>query len=276
MYRATVILCFLREYSGGGQAMEISLGQYVLMVKKYLWLIILFCLLFTIPTAMYSSKNYVPIYQASTKLIVNKTMPPDPLGTGNEQIDFAAIGTNIQLINTYKEIIRTPAIMDKVAQRYPDLNLTSDELISKINVSDVNQTQVMSITAYDISYERAVKITTYVAKVFETELPKIMKIDNVAILSGAKQAANPSPINVKSNQYIILSFAASLVISIGMILVLESMNDTVKSEEEIRTILGTSTLALIPKARAKQLRLSKRQKSPVKASEPPLYATISE
>lgn len=255
--------------------MDINLTDYFIVIKKYLWLIVLFALLFTIPTAIYSSKNYVPIYMASTKLIVNKTIRQDQTGTGSEQIDFGAIGTNIQLINTYKEIIKTPAIMDKVAQSHPELNLTSEELSAKVNVSDVNNTQVMSILAYDTSYERAVKITTYVSKVFQTEIPKIMKIDNIAILTVAKTDESPTPINKKSNQYIILSFAFSIVVSIGIILLLESMDDTLKSEEEIRLALATSTLTLVPKVRAKEMRIPKRDISRKKASET-LYATVNE
>ncbi|WP_052476258.1 YveK family protein [Cohnella kolymensis] len=258
--------------------MEINLGQYVNMIRKYLWLFVLCSLLFTIPTAIYSSRNYVPIYQASTKLIVNKTLQPDLTATGpdKEQIDFGAIGTNIQLINTYKEIIKTPAIMDKVAQRYPDLELTSEQLISKINVSDVNETQVMSIVANDTSYEKAAKITTYVSRVFETELPKIMKVDNVAILSGAKLDDSPMPINQQSNRMIILSFAASLVLSTGIMLLLESLDNTIKTDAHIREILGTSTLALIPKTRKKLIRSPKKVTTPKKESEAAVYATISD
>lgn len=91
--------------------MEINLKEYLMIIKKRWWLIVLIVFGCTLVTAMYTTANYVPIYQASTKLIVNKTFEQDQLGT--EQIDYGAIGVNMALINTYKEIIRTPQLWIK-------------------------------------------------------------------------------------------------------------------------------------------------------------------
>ncbi|WP_249861282.1 Wzz/FepE/Etk N-terminal domain-containing protein [Paenibacillus konkukensis] len=236
-----------------------------MMIKKRLWIVVLFVLASTMLTAFYSTVNYQPVYMAATKLIVNKTSEKDM--TGKEQIDYAAIGVNIALINTYKEIIKTPAIMDKVVQRYPDLNLSAEQLIAMTNVSDLHETQVMTIVAQSGSYEKAVKIANAVSDVFQTEIPKIMKVDNVTILNRAKMQDNPVPINKKSNQYIVLSFAASLVISIGIIFLLEALDDTVKTEDDVREMFGASTLALIPKLKDKEINAGKRSKSRRKVGE---------
>jgi capsular polysaccharide biosynthesis protein len=252
--------------------MEINLKEYLLMFKKRLWIIVVCVLLSTILTTIYNNMNYQPIYQASTKLIVNKTVEQGLMG--KEQIDYGAIGINIALINTYKEIIKTPAIMDKVVQRYPDLNLSAEQLISIINVSDLNQTQVMTIVARHYSYEKAVRIANAVSDVFQTEIPKIMKVDNITILNRAKMQDNPTPLNKKSNQILILGFAASLVVAIGIIFLLEALDDTLKTDEDIRLALETSTLAFIPKAHEKKLRLYKRSKTRKKAEEAPYATTI--
>jgi capsular polysaccharide biosynthesis protein len=252
--------------------MEINLKDYFLMIKKRLKFIILFVLACTMLTAVYSNLNYQPIYQASTKLIVNKTGEKDQMG--REQIDFGAIGINLVLINTYKEIIKTPAIMDKVVQRYPDLNLSSEQLSAITNVSDLRQTQVMTIAAQHYSYEKAVRIVNAVSDVFQTEIPKIMKIDNVTILNRAKLQDNPIPVNTRSNQFIILSFIASFVVAIGIILLLEAMDDTLKTDEDIRRLLETSTLAVVPKLREAELRPDKRTNSENKAGEATYAKTI--
>ncbi len=252
--------------------MEINLKECFMIIKKRLWLIVVCVFLTTIFTAIYSHMNYVPIYQASTKLIVNKTDGQDQMG--KEQIDYGAIGINIALINTYKEIIKTPAIMDKVVQRYPDLNLSAEQLISIVNVSDLNQTQVMSIAARYFSDEKAVNIANAVSEVFQTEIPKIMMVDNVTILNRAKMQDNPIPVNQQSNQYIVLSFLASLVIVIGIIFLLEALDDTVKTDEDIRHIFEAGTLAFIPKMKENELRSAKRNKSRRKAGEAPYATTI--
>lgn len=251
---------------------EIDLGSYIRIIKKRLWLIVLCVFISTLSMAVYSYYDYQPIYQASTKLIVNKTMEMDQLG--KEQMDFGAIGINIKLIDTYKEIIKTPAIMDKVVQRYPDLNLSAEELISKVNVYALNDTQVMTITAYDSSYERAVLIVNAVSDVFQTEIPKIMKVDNVAILNIAIMTDHPQPLNKKQNQYIILSFVASLMLAIGIVFLLDSLDDTLKTEKDIQLVLGISTLSMIPKMKKRELKLKKKKKSSKRAGEG-LYASIN-
>lgn len=252
--------------------MEINLKEYLIIIKKRWWLIVLVVLVCTILTAMYTTSNYVPIYQASTKLIVNKTSEQGQLGT--EQIDYGAIGVNMALINTYKEIIKTPAIMDKVVQRYPDLNVSTDQLISIVNVSNLNETQVMSITARHFSHERAVKIANAVSDVFQTEIPKIMKVDNITILNRAKVQDNPVPVNQKSNQYIILSFVASLAATIGIILLLDALDDTLKTDEDIREAFELSTLAYIPKVKIKAMRTKQKSKSGKKVEDIAYAKTI--
>lgn len=252
--------------------MEINLKEYLTIIKKRWWLIVAVVLACTLLTTMYTTSNYVPIYQASTKLIVNKTFEQDLSGT--EEIDYGAIGVNMALINTYKEIIRTPAIMDKVVQRYPDLNVSTDQLISIVNVSNLNETQVMSITARHVSHERSVRIANAVSDVFQSEIPKIMKVDNITILNRAKVEDNPKPINERSNQYIILAFIASLAATIGIILLVDAMDDSLKTDEDIREAFGLSTLAYIPKVKNKELRAKLRSKSRKKAKEIAYAKTI--
>jgi capsular polysaccharide biosynthesis protein len=246
--------------------------EYLKIIKKRLWLIVLCVLISTITTVLYSYDHYKPVYQASTKLIVNKTTDQGQLG--KEQMDLGAISTNIGLINTYKEIIKTPAIMDKVVQRYPDLDLTADQLSLIINVSALNGTQVMTVVAADYSYERAANIVNAVSEVFKAEIPKIMKVDNVTILNVAKMDAQPLALNQKPTQKIIISFAVSLIFAIGITFLLEFLDDTLKKEEDIQLILGLPTFAVIPAMKEKELKSPRKKKtSRDQVGEAP-YATI--
>ncbi|WP_248927147.1 YveK family protein [Paenibacillus hamazuiensis] len=242
-----------------------ELKEYLQIIKKRLWLIAIVVLVSTITTIFFSYVNNVPIYQASTKLIVNKTVELDQMG--KEQMDFGAMAINIRLIDTYKEIINTPAIMDKVVMRYPDLQLTPEQLASIVNVSAFNGTQVMTLSVMDTSYARAVKIVNAVSEVFQTEIPKIMKVDNVTILNPAKLTDAPKPLNSKANQYVIISFAVSLLFGIGIAFLLEYLNDTIKREEDIQKIFGAPMLSTIPIMKKSELKSSGRAVTPRKVGE---------
>jgi capsular polysaccharide biosynthesis protein len=253
--------------------MEINLKVHFRLIKKWIWLIAAFVFVCTTLTAVYSTSNYVPVYQASTKLIVNRTLDQDQMG--KSQIDYGAIGVNLALMATYKEIIKTPAIMDKVVQRYPDLNLSADQLINIINVSNVNESQVMTIVARHFSQAKAVKIVNAVSDVFQVEIPKIMKVDNVTILNRAKVQDHPIPANKKSSSNIMLSFAASLIVAIGIIFLLDALDDKIKTDEDIRSAFDMPTIAVIPLMKHKQLRAVTRVKIRKKAGEAPYAKTVN-
>ncbi|WP_261807583.1 YveK family protein [Paenibacillus sp. N3.4] len=168
-------------------------------------------------TAVVSYMFLQPIYEASTKLIVIKSN--DQIGA--TQVDLNTVNLNIRLIDTYKEIIKTPRIMDKVVVDFPDLNITAEQLVQKVKVSSVNNTQVMTLIVQDQSYDRAADIVNAVSKVFQSEIPKIMKVDNISLLNEAKVISKPVPVKPNKNLNIAISFVVSLMIALGISFLLE-------------------------------------------------------
>jgi capsular polysaccharide biosynthesis protein len=246
--------------------MEIDLRIYITLFKKYLWLIVLLVFTSTTGAAIYSNYNYQPIYQASSKLIINNQPRADLLG--KDPMNLASMAVNVTMINTYKEILKTPSIMEKVVLRHPDLNMSPEQLISKISITAINDTQLMAIIAIDSSHERAVRMANYVSETFQTEVPKVMKIDsNIAILDKAKEMDNPKPINQKSSRNIVLAAAASLVVAVCIILFLDSLDDTMKTVKEVCSVFDAPALAMIPKMKESKWKLRKRNKSEEKLGE---------
>jgi len=184
-----------------------------------------------------------PVYQASAKLIVNQSFKVD----GTQMVDWSNIQSNILLINSYKEIIDSAAILDKVVSKYPDLKSTPDELSAILSVSSANESQVMNLEATDTSYERAVSIVNAVATVFKNEIPSIMKVDNVTILSEANIKDEASPINSGPVVNVILSFIVSLMLAMGLVFLLDYLDDTIKSEEDVLQTLELPMLSYIIK-----------------------------
>lgn len=222
--------------------MELDLKDYIRVIRKRIWILITLLLLFVSTAAIYSFVIATPIYQATTKLIVNKASDTVNLG---QQLTLSDVNMNISLINTYKEIIKTTYIMNIVAKENPDLNLTASELIKKVKVNSVNQTQVMTVSVQDESYEKAVKIVNAIAETFKTEIVDIIKVDNVSILDKAKPNMYPEPVSPQKLVNIVIGIMLGLIFGIGIILLLEYLDDTIKTEEDIREILQLPTLSMI-------------------------------
>lgn len=223
--------------------MELDLKDYLEIIKKRVWLILAFVIICTLTTGIVSFWFIQPVYEASTKLIVNKsneTQGLNPLNTDT-------INTNLRLIDTYKEVIKTPRIMDKVVKDYPQFNLTTQQLIDLVKVSSVNNTQVMTLIVQDRSYEKAANIVNAVSKVFQSEIPSIMKVDNVSLLNEAQLTDKPAPVKPNPKLNIAIGFVVSFMVAIGLAFLLEYLDDTVKNEEDVKQILGLPTLSMIVK-----------------------------
>lgn len=227
-----------------------ELKQYWSIVRKRLWLIALLVIVSGTATGLYSYLYADKQYEASTKLVVNQKKETSALSA---QLELAAINSNIELIKTYKEIIKTPRIMDKVAAQYPDIGLTSDQLIKKVSVSAVNDTQVMSVTAGDVSYVQAAKIVNAVSKVFQQEVPLILQVDNVSILNEASLKAKPAPVSPKPNLNIAISLVLSLMIGLGITFLIDYLDDTIKTEEDVVEVFGVRALTLIPRMKTSDI-----------------------
>ncbi|WP_141501950.1 YveK family protein [Paenibacillus luteus] len=221
-----------------------ELKQYWLIVKRRLLMIVLLITVSCLTIGIYSSYFIKPQYEASAKLIVNQYKDSSSL---LPSIDVGAINSTIGLIKTYKEILRTPRMMKKVVKQYPDLGVTYSELIGKVSVSSVNETQVMSISVKDDSYEQAALIANAIAIVFQKSVPDLMKVDNVSVLDQADPKESHGPVAPNAKMNIAVTFMLALMVGVGISFLLDYLDDTVKTEEDIEALLEVPVLTSIPK-----------------------------
>lgn len=243
---------------------ELDLKHYLSLIRKRLWIVIAVVILGTAASGIVSYMLMKPVYQASTKLIVNSANDKP----GMLQLDLNAINTNISLINTYKEIIRTPAIMDLVVKKHPEYNVTTDELMRNITFSSVNGTQVVTLSYPHTDYKKAARIVNAISEEFQNQIPNIMKVDNVFLLHMANENKLPAPIKPNPKLNMAICFVLSLLLGVGLVLLLDYFDDTVKTEADVERYLGLPTLVLIPSIRESDLRgKQKRRSIPRKAGE---------
>ncbi|WP_338449985.1 Wzz/FepE/Etk N-terminal domain-containing protein [Niallia oryzisoli] len=216
----------------------IHLKEVLLKLKKRLGLIVIFTTLAVIATGVMSYFVLPPIYQASTQLLVNKTQSEQPLYNPGE------VQTNLQLINSYNVIIKSPAILDQVVEEL-GMNLTVAELNEKITVSSEEDSQVLNLTVQDSDPQMAANIANETAEVFQEKIVTLMNIDNVNILSKAKVEENPSPIKPKPLLNMALALVIGFMLGVGTALFLELLDNTIKSEQDIERLLQVPVLGAV-------------------------------
>jgi capsular polysaccharide biosynthesis protein len=244
--------------------MELEIKEYLRILFKRSWIFISIMLVITSITAVYSFKYIQPVYEASVKLIVTKSQDLQ----GVQIIDNGSIDDNIKLINTYKEIIKTSAIMDKVVSNYPNIGLDANQLIDMVNVNSAIESQLMTISVKDISYPRAAQIVNATAEVFRKQITLLMKIDNVTVLNEADLTNKPAPIKPNPKMNVVISFIIAIMLAVGLVIILEYLDDTIKSEEDIKKYFGLPTLGMISKVKKKELQASSLVKTQRQAGDP--------
>lgn len=238
--------------------MELELKDYFRIVMKRIKLILWLVVVAAIITAIFSYWFMKPVYESSTKLIVNNSQDM------SRAIDLNSVNLDIRLVDTYKQIIKTAAITDKVAEQNPQLGLTGEQINSMISVSSVSNTQVLTISARHSDYPTTVTVANEVAKVFVEEIPTIMTVNNVSILNEAKQVENPSPVAPNPIMNIALSIIVALLLGIGLALLLEYLDDTIKDEQDVLQYVDLPVLMSIPSVTEEDLKIGKQSAAKVR------------
>ncbi|WP_426950890.1 YveK family protein [Bacillus mycoides] len=217
----------------------ISLKELFYILKKRLAMILVIAFGAAIVSAIISFFFMTPIYQSSTQILVNQKKQE-----GGAMIQAGEIQTNIQLTNTYKVIIKSPVVLDQVNEKL-NLNMTAQALTKKVNVANEKDSQVISVTAEDKDPKVARDIANVTADVFKGEVAKIMNVDNVTVLSKAEVAENQSPIKPVPMLNVAIAFVVGLMASVGLAFLLEYLDNTVKKEEDVESLLGLPVLGIV-------------------------------
>lgn len=232
----------------------ISLKELLQTLRKRLSLILSITFIAVLISGVVSYFFLTPTYQASTQLLVNQSK--------NEQTAFnlGEVQTNLQLINTYNVIIKSPAILEVVIK---DLNLdmTAEELNKKITVQTEKDSQVVNLSVQDANVDTAAKIANKTADVFKTGIVKIMNVDNVSVLAKATVADHQSPIKPRPLLNIAIAMVVGLMAGVGLAFLLEYLDNTIKDEQEIEKLLGLPVLGVIATMDDSQLKESRKRGS---------------
>ncbi|MBS4206718.1 Wzz/FepE/Etk N-terminal domain-containing protein [Bacillus sp. FJAT-50079] len=216
----------------------ISLKELMQTLRKRMNLIVLITLAAVVISGAVSFFVITPIYQSSTQLLVNQSK--------NEQQVYnpAEIQTNLQLINTYNVIMKSSFILEKVIEDL-DLDMSVDSLDSKIAVQSAKDSQVVNVTVQDPNPHQAADIANKVAEVFQTEIVHLMNIDNVNILAKAEVGENVSPVKPQPLLNIAIAFVVGAMAGVGLAFLLEYLDNTIKTEQDVEKILELPVLGAI-------------------------------
>jgi len=222
---------------------EISLIELFGILKKRMGWIINATLLGLLLAAVFTFFVATPTFSSTTQLLVNRTQQ-------TEVIQQSDINTNLQLINTYKDIVRGPVILDEVREIL-NLSESHSSLSDRISVSNQDNSQVFSIQVTDENPNNAAVIANTTATVFQENLDEIMNVDNITIISQAEP--NLSPVSPNNTLNLAIGLVLGAMVGIGLVFLFEFLDNTVKDERFITEEVGWTSLGRISEMTADEL-----------------------
>ena len=206
--------------------------------KKVIILIVL--IIAIIAGFVYTMYFKEPKYTASCTLILAQK----DTGESSTAVTQTDITLNDKLIATYKELAKSNTVVREVINNLSLTNMTDSKLKGEINVTAVKETQILQISATDEDPAKAQRIANELSEVFVKKISEIYKIDNINIVDKAELPKTPSNIDHKKD--IAIFAAIGLVVSIGIILLINILDTTVKSAADVEKAVYLMILAEIP------------------------------
>lgn len=214
-------------------AKEIDVKDFFDIIKNGFWIILVMTILST-SAGYFMSDNDTLLYQTETRII---------------------IGSDSEYMKTLMVMIKDPLVMEEVKENV-QLSRSSESIASQVDVMRIDDSQVIKITVTDTDPGMAVAIANATAEAFKTKAVDILEFEEVQLLSSAKE--NSFPINGgNQNRTIIVALVFGFIAGIGLVFVLNSLDETIKKDREIEAILGVPVLGIVTKIKIKRKRREK-------------------
>lgn len=216
-----------------------ELKQYFKIVYKRLWIVILLPLVAAGISAYVSFYLLDKVYESNTTLyVINKNT--------NSQLPIAYNDVMVgqQLVKDYRELVKSRTVTTNVIDELKLKGLMPEGLAEKISVNSKNDTRIIEIKVQDNNPDTARQIADKVGEVFISKVVDLMKVENVSVIDKAQAPLGP----IKPKPYINIAIAlfTGLITAIGVIFILEYLDNTIQSSEDVEKHLGLTVLSTIP------------------------------
>ncbi len=196
--------------------------------------IILIVLIFMVIGVIYTIGFVTPIYSSSTSLILASS--GNSGGDNTNTVTTTDLTINSKLVSTYSELVRRKSILREVINNL-QIDANENALKNQVSVNTVKDSDLIEITVKNENPVYAAKIANEITKVFSEKVKAIYNIENVQVIDEAEIQNSPS--NINHTRDIVMFMLIGLVIAIVYVLILNMLDTTVKTPEDIEKLFDT-------------------------------------
>ena len=228
----------------------ISLQELFSILRKSFWRILALTIVAALISFAVSNFLIKPTYQADTQILVT------PQKQANEVIDASQVQSSVTLVNTYRVIIKSPAILEQVQKEVANAPTSIKSLNDMVTVESEQNSQVINVSVQSTDAALASNLANSIAEIFSTDVQELMSVDNVKVLSTSSIPTSPISPNILLNTAI--AAVVGFLLGVGLAFLREVLDRRIRTEDQVQQILDLPVLGSIPDIDSKVFKSSSK------------------
>ena len=221
---------------------EIDLKELVQLFWTKKIQIILIIAIFAVVGVIYSVGFVTPKYQATTSLLLATNSAQSAAGV-DSSITTTDVTLNSKLVSTYSKLVKSDKVVRTVISNL-SLNMEEATLKKIVSVTAAEDTEFIEISVKHEDPALATKIANEIAKVFIENVKEFYGVENVHVVDAAE--VPQAPYNINHVKDVVIFAFVGAVIAVGYVFIVNMLDTTIKSEEDIEKNFGLTVLATMP------------------------------
>ena len=211
--------------------------DFLQVIWKRFWVVLLVSIVLVGATVGFSLVQ-TPVYEGSIKILIGQqrgiTETPADV-TGLQQVTL-----------TMAEGVSTRPVAEAVI-RQQNLDITPENFLDNLSVQQIGTTQFIQVTYNDSSPEQAARVANAIGEVFSQQVSEVSPSANAITATVWEQAAVPDePVSPDPTRNGLLALVLALMLGVGLAVLLDLLDDSWHSAEEVERITGVPTFGTIP------------------------------
>lgn len=223
------------------EEIEIDLKRLFSALLDRAWLIGIVAILCAVVTFAGTFFFITPTYQSSAMFYVNNT--DISVGNTNLSLTPSDISASRGLVDTYIVILNTRETLLDVID-YSGVDISYGALRGMIAASAVDETEVFRVTVTSTDPYEAEQLANAIAYILPKRISIIIEGSSAKVVDAAVVASAPSSPSYTRNT--LLGFVVGLVLAAGVVIVIQLMDITIRTEEDISQSCKHPVLAAVP------------------------------
>lgn len=221
------------------KANTIDLVQLARALWYRAWLIVIAALLFGSIAYIGTRLLITPTYQASFTAYVNNSNDQ-----GNKTtLENSDVTAARSLVSTYSAILTSPPVLENAAAE-AGIDCTYEQLVDMVSTSIVGDTEIIQVNVTMDDPAVAVAVATAMANNAPEYVARIVEGSSMQVIAEPKL-----PTSIYGPSYIgnmAKGFLLGAILAAAVIVLLELIDDRVKSEEDLERRYGIAVMGTIP------------------------------